>query len=92
MNWSVPELENRALVSFSDAHSAANVGRELTVFEMEPTYDGLRQAINSQSIAETIELQVGSDLQYIRINGTLVGALIGAALFLIATGISQFTS
>ncbi len=43
-------------------------------------------------IAETIELQVGSDLQYIRINGTLVGALIGAALFLIATGISQFTS
>ncbi|MEE8438151.1 MAG: DUF445 domain-containing protein [Micropepsaceae bacterium] len=41
-------------------------------------------------IAETIELQVGSDLQYIRINGTVVGALIGAALFLIATGISNF--
>ena len=41
-------------------------------------------------IAETIELQVGSDLQYIRINGTVVGALIGAALFLIATGISHF--
>jgi uncharacterized membrane-anchored protein YjiN (DUF445 family) len=41
-------------------------------------------------IAETIELQVGSDLQYIRINGTLVGALIGAVLFLIASGISTF--
>jgi uncharacterized membrane-anchored protein YjiN (DUF445 family) len=41
-------------------------------------------------IAETIELQVGSDLQYIRINGTVVGALIGAVLFLIATGISNF--
>ncbi len=55
MNWSVPELESRALVSFSDAHSAANVGRELTVFEMEPSYQGLREAITSQSIAETIE-------------------------------------
>ena len=43
-------------------------------------------------IAEAIELQVGSDLQYIRINGTVVGALIGAALFLIATGISHFVS
>ncbi len=34
-------------------------------------------------IADAIELQVGRDLQYIRINGTLVGALIGSALFLI---------
>lgn len=55
MNWGVPELKNRALVSFSDAHSAANVGREATVFEMEPTYDGLVRAIASQSIVETIE-------------------------------------
>ena len=55
MNWAVPELESRALVSFSDAHSAANVGRELTVFDMEPGYDGLRDAIASQSIVETIE-------------------------------------
>ncbi len=39
-------------------------------------------------IAEIIESHVGSDLQYIRINGTLVGAAIGAALFLISTGIS----
>lgn len=36
-------------------------------------------------IADTIEVQVGSDLQYIRINGTLVGAGIGSALFLIGT-------
>ena len=38
-------------------------------------------------IAETIELHVGADLQYIRINGTLVGALIGAALFLIGAAL-----
>ena len=38
-------------------------------------------------VAETIELQVGADLQYIRINGTLVGAIIGAALFLIGNAL-----
>ena len=38
-------------------------------------------------IAETIELQVGGDLQYIRINGTIVGALIGMALFLAGAAI-----
>jgi len=37
-------------------------------------------------VAETIELQVGSDLQFIRINGTVVGALIGSLLFLIGAG------
>ena len=55
LNWAVPELDRRALVSFSDAHSVANVAREVTVFDMEPTYDGLREAIATQSIAETIE-------------------------------------
>ena len=39
-------------------------------------------------IADTIEVHVGSDLQYIRINGTLVGALIGSALFLISAALS----
>ena len=32
MNWSVPELENRQIVSFSDAHSGQKLGREATVF------------------------------------------------------------
>jgi uncharacterized membrane-anchored protein YjiN (DUF445 family) len=40
-------------------------------------------------VAETIELQVGADLQYIRINGTLVGAIIGAGLFLIGAALGQ---
>jgi uncharacterized membrane-anchored protein YjiN (DUF445 family) len=38
-------------------------------------------------IADIIEVHVGSDLQYIRINGTLVGALIGSALFLISNAL-----
>lgn len=32
MNWRIGELEKRAIVSFSDAHSAAKLGREATVF------------------------------------------------------------
>jgi uncharacterized membrane-anchored protein YjiN (DUF445 family) len=34
--------------------------------------------------AEKIELQVGRDLQFIRINGTVVGALAGLAIFAVA--------
>jgi uncharacterized membrane-anchored protein YjiN (DUF445 family) len=40
-------------------------------------------------VAETIELHVGADLQYIRINGTLVGAIIGALLFLIGAALGS---
>lgn len=36
---------------------------------------------------EKLELQVGRDLQFIRINGTVVGALAGLAIFSIATGV-----
>jgi uncharacterized membrane-anchored protein YjiN (DUF445 family) len=34
--------------------------------------------------ADKIELQVGKDLQFIRINGTIVGALAGVAIFTVA--------
>lgn len=36
---------------------------------------------DSRTVAEKIELRVGRDLQYVRINGTLVGFLAGGALF-----------
>jgi uncharacterized membrane-anchored protein YjiN (DUF445 family) len=36
------------------------------------------------TVTERLELVVGHDLQYIRINGTLVGALVGVALFLLS--------
>src|SRR3989344_9597028 len=32
MNWVMPELEKRSILSFSDAHSGAKMGREATVF------------------------------------------------------------
>ena len=39
---------------------------------------------NAEHLSQQIRLSVGQDLQYIRINGTLVGGLIGAVLYLIA--------
>jgi uncharacterized membrane-anchored protein YjiN (DUF445 family) len=36
---------------------------------------------DAHSVSEKLELQIGADLQYIRINGTIVGGLIGLALF-----------
>jgi len=35
MNWRIKELERRAIVSFSDAHSPAKLGREATVFSFQ---------------------------------------------------------
>jgi uncharacterized membrane-anchored protein YjiN (DUF445 family) len=40
---------------------------------------------DTQSFTERLELVVGRDLQYIRINGTLVGGLVGCVLYLIST-------
>lgn len=38
---------------------------------------------DSDTMVERIELSVGRDLQYIRINGTIVGGLVGGLLFLV---------
>ena len=35
MNWQVKDLDNRAILSFSDAHSAPKLGREATVFQIK---------------------------------------------------------
>ncbi len=46
MNWQVDELKHRTILSFSDAHSPAKMGREATVFDLEkPTYENVRHAI-----------------------------------------------
>ena len=55
MNWGVSEMAGRAIVSFSDAHSLPNLGREVTVFRGRPTYDGLKAAVDQNAIAYTIE-------------------------------------
>ncbi|QIM19192.1 DUF445 family protein [Leucobacter coleopterorum] len=40
---------------------------------------------DAREAAEKIELQVGKDLQFIRINGTIVGSLAGLTIYTIAT-------
>ncbi|MDE2883705.1 MAG: endonuclease Q family protein [Chloroflexota bacterium] len=55
MNWRVPDLDDRTLVSFSDAHSAQRLGRELTVFAGEPGYGALVEALRADSVEWTAE-------------------------------------
>lgn len=63
MNWRISELDNRSIVSFSDAHSLPKIGREATVFEIDGKEDfqffDIRNAIVQESpfsrIAYTIE-------------------------------------
>ena len=39
---------------------------------------------DTRSIVEKLELQVGRDLQFIRVNGTVVGGLVGLALYAVS--------
>jgi len=48
------------------------------------------QKWDRQEISQKLELQVGKDLQYIRINGTLVGGLIGLILHFISNALHLF--
>jgi uncharacterized membrane-anchored protein YjiN (DUF445 family) len=43
---------------------------------------------DTRALSDRLELLVGSDLQYIRMNGTVVGALVGCLLFLMTRAIS----
>ena len=58
MNWQIPELQNRSILSFSDAHSLMKMGREATVFtsikgmtndKLQITYDAIVAAIKKDS-------------------------------------------
>ncbi|MCL4360534.1 endonuclease Q family protein [Patescibacteria group bacterium] len=61
MNWRIKELDDRSIVSFSDAHSGPKIGREATVFEMPSgavSYETVYQAIKCSphaKIAYTLE-------------------------------------
>ncbi len=65
MNWQIKELDNRTILSFSDAHSLPKLGREATVFTLkgdkkEFSYNDLYSAIKGEKgarmeVAYTIE-------------------------------------
>lgn len=72
MNWRVRELDKIALVSFADAHSLPNLGREATVFEGEASalsYDAIMEAIRN---ATPVRLSLGcSQGLALRLTGTI---------------------
>jgi len=50
MNWQIDELNTRSILSFSDAHSPAKMGREATIFRLESlSYENIRKAIMAPS-------------------------------------------
>jgi uncharacterized membrane-anchored protein YjiN (DUF445 family) len=48
---------------------------------------GVVRGWDTATVTEKIELRVGRDLQYVRINGTLVGFLVGGGLFALLTAL-----
>ncbi len=55
MNWAVPDLQARSVVSFSDAHSVNRLGREMTAFAATLSWDGLSTALHDFGVAYTVE-------------------------------------
>lgn len=56
MNWRVPALDRFTLVSNSDAHSPARLGREANLLDVPPGYAALRAALETgEGFAGTIE-------------------------------------
>lgn len=55
MNWSVPGLAGKTIVSFSDAHSLPNMGRELTVFQGDAGYRDLVAGLRDNRVERTLE-------------------------------------
>jgi uncharacterized membrane-anchored protein YjiN (DUF445 family) len=43
---------------------------------------------DARTVSDRLELVLGSDLQYIRINGTIVGALVGCAIYLLSIALA----
>ena len=60
MNWRIGDLEGKAILSSSDAHSPAKMGREATVFEAEEmSYEAIYKAIAGPAV-----LALRSPLQF----------------------------
>ncbi|MDO4306649.1 MAG: UvrD-helicase domain-containing protein [Eubacteriales bacterium] len=56
MNWRISALDRFQLISNSDAHSPAKLGREANLLDIEPFYEGLKSAIQEgKGLEGTIE-------------------------------------
>lgn len=59
MNWQISELDNRAILSFSDAHSAPKMAREATVFSINKNLDSLTYMDIGKAIAGPMKKRLG---------------------------------
>jgi uncharacterized membrane-anchored protein YjiN (DUF445 family) len=64
--------ERIALIMVTQRHNIANV------------IDEVVRSWDTATLTDRLELAVGSDLQYIRMNGTLVGAAVGCLIFVLS--------
>ncbi|RLG11713.1 DNA helicase UvrD [Candidatus Pacearchaeota archaeon] len=57
MNWKIRELNDKAIISFSDSHSfwPFRLGREATIFNKTDSYSGIINQIRNKSFISTIE-------------------------------------
>lgn len=57
MNWRLSQLDRFVMMSNSDAHSAAKLGREATIFDTELSYPAMVKAMkeNTKGLAGTVE-------------------------------------
>ena len=57
MNWLIKELEDKAIISFSDSHSfwPFRLGREATIFQKVGSYHEIIEQIRNKSFIATIE-------------------------------------
>ena len=69
MNWQIEDLDDRAILSFSDAHSLEKMGREATVFEAEEvSYEAIYDAISNSGKLRKLRKSEKSDNQKVRIS------------------------
>ena len=61
MNWKIAELNNKSIVSFSDAHSfwPWRIGREATIFKKTDSYTEIIRQIRENDFIATIETDPG---------------------------------
>ena len=83
---SVARIEEDPAVRQGLERGIANVVAGLLPMAQERSADFVASVVSqwdARTVTERLELRVGRDLQYIRVNGTLVGFLAGGVLYLL---------